>query len=271
MMLRDTSLVHTLLGHKMFKNALTACVALANAAYVGQYNDGALVYTVTWVSVPLATYPTFGADVSLSATAGSSVAVTWSGDEVVVYFLGGDPTVPYVNDLVVTGLAGLVSPISLASVMPVDTGADVVLHSCVVPYRITGAGAGSHTVTFTMPGGGLDWFVLGYSTPSPTPPTVGLCMDPDIGTSWGIDAPYDLGSVATLATYRADVRAVVSAFNGVNGAAVGSIDLNEVWLSGHAQSSVDHIHPNDIGTDQICSPIEDYIQTLTPRAGLNYL
>lgn len=134
----------------------------------------------------------------------------------------------------------------------------------IVPHTITGLSAGAHTVRLIHTGAGGDqMYVDGFITPSSTPPTVVLVVDPYI-TDWAGGAPYNVGSNAIADQYATAAYELAAQFPAGH---VVVADPRGRWDAA-SMIGADGVHPNDVGASILAKTVADTMKNLTFRRGL---
>lgn len=264
----------TALGLQFFANSLSCVLALLGSSVIVPYSDASIVKTGTWGTYANTLSAAFGGSYNYTTTVGSSVTVTFEGDGATLFLIGTDDFGHGAQVVQVTGAGGS-AILNMANVMPDDASSASplgALHYCMVPYSVRGLGAGSHSITFTKGGSDTGSLALaGYTLPSALGPTVLVCKDPPLpAPSWALYPPYANGSTTALGTYSALIDQICAATGGVEGAVVSAVDLGIGWQP-EMTNVVDNIHPNDLGTRNICNNLQAALDLLPIRQGLLYL
>lgn len=136
----------------------------------------------------------------------------------------------------------------------------------VIPIRITGLSAGSHTLVLTSTGAGTTYFD-GYSLPSETPPQTILLVEGEI-------TAYYLGSKAIHDEYTQILRDVAAEYP----ARVSVADPGAAWdkntclqLKSNTGGSDTGNHPNDLGMGVLADAVTKTALTLGYRSGMNVM
>lgn len=242
------------------RSITTACRILRSAA---RYEQGAATLVGPWVYPALALGGWYSGDVGVANTAGHYAEFTFTGTEVTLIVgrerVGGNGGTSVVKEGA-TVLAtfdhggGTDGP-----------GADYEVSVAQDSIHLSGLAAGSHTIRLEHTGGTNVWFD-GWATPSATPPTIVLLIDPGLVDYSGY-APYNVGSDVAIDAYAAAAAEVAAAFP------TGEVVVCDPRPGWSAATMIcdDDVHPNDRGAGHLAAALASTLAALPFRRGQNLL
>ncbi|MDQ2781162.1 MAG: hypothetical protein M3Y26_01315 [Actinomycetota bacterium] len=268
-MINDVRLYGTHAGSiNDYKDLLRDAIGLCRAAALKHEVDASIAYTGTWASLAHSAF--IGGSAKYSGTTGDYADITFSGDEITVFGMRSNGTAAGGRlDFLVPPSGPVLASQTQAGTATTSLSTGTVVPFNPVPVRLTGFGAGSHTLRVLVGlGTGLAFFD-GYVTPMANPPTVVIVKDQVLPTWTGGSnvAPYDQGSDASIAAYKAAVDTVVAEFPAGQ---VLAVDPVTVWDKTTCLNA-DGVHPNDRGHSVYAAAIAAALLALPYRAGMNII